>query len=76
MSKITVYIEKGSVYFDPQSQSYRTYTRDNVAFLEVGKTYYAYELDLPEEEIARIEKQDGSVKPTMTQDITSDKTEV
>lgn len=57
MNKITVYVEKGSVYFDPQSQQYRTYVRDNIAYLETGKTYYAYDLKLPQEEVARIEEQ-------------------
>jgi hypothetical protein len=55
--KITVYIEKGSVYYDSHNSEYRAFVHDNKVFLEAGKTYYAYELDLPEEEVARIEEQ-------------------
>lgn len=61
-NKITVYIEKDSVYFDPQTQQYRAYVRDSAAYLEAGRTYYAYEITLPIEEIARFEHQEDAVE--------------
>lgn len=57
---IKIYIEKGGVFVG--DGKYKAYIQDNSEYLKKDTTYYEFTLKLPDEEVARIEKQ-SKVEP-------------